>query len=228
MNKTSISWVRNPHPIAGTGYTWNMLAERFWLKVDRSAGNDACWPWLAYRSPKGYGRFFANAKMWLAHAVAWRIENGDPPTGLFVLHRCDNPSCCNPGHLFLGTIADNNHDMVAKGRHGSTVHPESRPRGDRHPARLHPERLARAERNGSRLHPDRLARGEHNGACLHPEKLPRGEGHGLARLTEAAVRQAREMSRGGKSQRAIASILGVSQGTIANVLLGRTWRHVDG
>lgn len=222
MQKTSINWCLGPDGAQGFN------VDRFWTKVDRSAGDSRCWPWLAYRGPKGYGRFFAGGKMWVAHAVAWRIENGEPAHGLFVLHRCDNPSCCNPRHLFLGTIQDNNRDMVAKGRHGSMVHPERRPRGDSHPARLHPERMARGDRNGSRLHPERLARGARNGAHTKPERVPRGERHGMSKLTESDVRTVRGLARDGRSQRWIASELGVSQGTVAQLLAGKTWRHVDG
>lgn len=67
-----------------------------------------------------------------SHRVAWTISHGPIPDGLWVLHRCDNPPCCNPAHLFLGTVSDNNKDMCAKGRHGSKTNPEAMPRGTRH------------------------------------------------------------------------------------------------
>jgi hypothetical protein len=222
VNRSSINWLVNHDRTQGGNVA------RFWSKVDRSELEGECWPWLAAKDPKGYGRFFLRGRMRVAHAVAWRLVNGDPPAGMFVLHRCDHPWCCNPKHMFLGTIADNNRDMVAKGRHGSVVHPESRPRGDRHPSRLHPERLARGDNNGARLHPDRLARGDSNGARLHPDLLPRGARHGMSKLTDESVRMARLMAREGRSQRHIAKVVGVSQGAVAQLLLGKTWRHVDG
>jgi len=117
------------------------LEERFWEKVDKSGGPDACWPWTARRTKKGYGQIWVSSGK-RAHRVAWEIANGSPPTGLCVLHRCDNPPCVNPAHLFLGTIADNNADRDRKGRHVS-------PRGDASGSRMHPESRARGERHGS-------------------------------------------------------------------------------
>ena len=81
----------------------------------------ACWVWQGYCGPKGYGTI-ANTKgqlpaMLRTHRLAWEFANGRPvPQGLQVLHDCDNPPCCNPSHLFLGTNADNNADMMSKGR----------------------------------------------------------------------------------------------------------------
>lgn len=95
------------------------LADRFWPKVDRSAGPDACWPWTAYRL-RGYGRVKATINgraRSLAHVVAYILTYGEPPAETpCVLHRCDNPPCCNPSHLFLGTSPDNNADRHRKGR----------------------------------------------------------------------------------------------------------------
>ena len=64
----------------------------------------------------GYGRFQANKKMKIAHRASWEIYHGEIPEGICVLHKCDNPRCSNPEHLFLGTIQDNNLDMMQKNR----------------------------------------------------------------------------------------------------------------
>ncbi len=98
------------------------FAERFWAKVLIAEG-DGCWEWQRGRFPKGYGRVALprhgndTQPQEGAHRIAWLLTNGPIPDGLWVLHRCDNPPCCRPDHLFLGTLQDNVDDMVAKGRH---------------------------------------------------------------------------------------------------------------
>ncbi len=82
---------------------------RFWEKIEKK---DGCWRWLASTSGDGYG-LHANTK---AHRFSWRVHFGDIPDGLHVCHRCDNPWCTNPDHLFLGTHRDNMRDMANKER----------------------------------------------------------------------------------------------------------------
>ena len=81
-----------------------------------------CWEWQGRKDKGGYGRLDAR----LAHRVAWELLEGPIPENLCVLHSCDNPSCVNPYHLFLGTQKDNVADMIAKGR-GSNRIGESNP-----------------------------------------------------------------------------------------------------
>lgn len=78
---------------------------------------DGCWAWTGRLDDKGYARFEYGPHQ-LAHRVSWEIHNGPIPMGLCVLHTCDNPPCCNPAHLFLGTRHDNVRDMDQKGRRG--------------------------------------------------------------------------------------------------------------
>ena len=94
------------------------VADRFWTKVER-LGPDDCWPWKAAprRKDQGYGAFWLNGRHQPSSKVAWLLTNGSVPEMQQVCHRCDNPSCCNPNHMFLGTNKDNNDDKVAKGRH---------------------------------------------------------------------------------------------------------------
>lgn len=92
---------------------------RFWDKVVKT---DACWLWTASTRTKGYGAFVwtkpdGGVVQGRAHRFAWELANGPIPESMCVLHRCDVPACVRPDHLFLGTKADNNADMVSKGRH---------------------------------------------------------------------------------------------------------------
>lgn len=97
------------------------LAERFWSYVDQSGGPNACWLWLgAIQKGReygpGYGLAWDGTRSRGAHVVAFELHTSEQANGRFCLHRCDNPSCCNPAHLFWGTHQDNMDDMVAKGR----------------------------------------------------------------------------------------------------------------
>lgn len=78
---------------------------------------DLCWEWKSTsRLQSGYGRITINKKQHLAHRIAWEWAFGPIPDGMLVRHRCDNPPCCNPFHLELGTDQDNYNDMITRGR----------------------------------------------------------------------------------------------------------------
>lgn len=101
------------------------MPDRFWSAVDKT---DGCWNWTAARLGSGYGSFSRGrgTPNSGAHRVAWELTNGPVPSSIHVLHRCDNPICVRPDHLFLGTNKDNVDDKVAKGR-------QSRMIGERNP-----------------------------------------------------------------------------------------------
>ena len=105
--------------------------KRFWEKV-QTARDGECWTWKGGGNEKGYGLFYFNGRTKGAHRVSWILTNGEIPNGMQVLHRCDNPSCVNPSHLFLGTAKDNTADAIAKGRYPQITAPGiNRARGER-------------------------------------------------------------------------------------------------
>lgn len=94
--------------------------DRFWYYVDKECSNifyggTRCWEWKAKKDDKGYG-LMNHPYSTKAHRLSWLIHNGIIPDGLLICHKCDNPSCVNPNHLFLGTSLENNLDKVSKGR----------------------------------------------------------------------------------------------------------------
>jgi hypothetical protein len=125
----------------------------FWKKVDKNGPtmpnmDTPCWIWIAYKTKHGYGMFSCcNGKMITSHRVSWVISNGqidndDSYHGTCVCHQCDNPACCNPKHLFLGTQGDNARDRENKNRGNHA-------KGDSNGSRKYPERLMRGDSHSS-------------------------------------------------------------------------------
>ncbi len=93
------------------------VQSRFWSKI-LILGPDDCWNWKGPFKSTGYGAFEVHTGIQeMSHRMTWQLTHGLIPKGMCVCHRCDNPKCCNPAHLFLDTVGGNFQDMMRKGRH---------------------------------------------------------------------------------------------------------------
>ena len=164
--------------------------ERFWAKVDTSG---ECWEWTGQRDRNGYGRFSLGRTWHRATRALWALTRGPIPAGMCVLHRCDNPPCVRPDHLWLGSRRDNSRDMAAKRRVAAQVHPETAARGERHGTRTRPESVARGARNG------------------------------MAKLDPEMVAGMRRLRSNGWSYPRIAASVGIAYSTARAAIIGQTW-----
>jgi hypothetical protein len=179
------------------------LPRRFWSRVDRSGGPDACWPWQGSFGTAGYGQFRLPDANISAHRMAYTLTYGPIPADRpHVLHTCDNRPCCNPAHLFAGTALDNMRDKVAKGRQ------------------------ARDQQQGTHTQPETVRHGDEHYTRQHPELVRRGEAATKAKLTEGQVVAIRERHAAGVKTGILAREYGIAPTNIRKIVRRENWAHV--
>jgi len=177
----------------------------FWKKVDKTSHPNNCWIWIAAKDGRGYGFFTYHGKQIRSHRVSWIFKYGDIPDNLHVLHHCDNPSCVNPDHLFLGTRKDNMQDMIRKKRNNPCP----------------------GDKNGLRKHPESIIRGNNHWCRKMPEKIVRGERIGNSKLTEKQVMEIRQKYIPRKvSSISLAKLYNISYRTVIDIIHRKIWTHI--
>ena len=169
--------------------------EKFWSKVD-TKDSQSCWEWKAGRSQSGYGIFSYLGKDVVASRMAYCIANGGIPESKIICHKCDNPPCCNPNHLYAGTFFDNYKDSV-----------------DRKRLVYNTPKTTKWNTELSKKYPERYG-------------ILKGESHGRSVLTKesgAAIRKLK--SDGNHTLRQIAKMFNVSRSCVCHVIAGRCWKE---
>jgi len=204
------------------------LETRLWGRVEKRDGG--CWPFIGKRTRAGYGQIKAFGKATFAHRVAYVLVKGPIPDGLVVMHACDNPPCCNPDHLSVGTYSDNAVDARNKGR----LRPVCGE--DAYQAKLTAEQVA-AIRNDSR--PSRHVAADYGiakstvrsirqkRAWKHVDAGPEPKRQVL-HFNDEQVLEIRMRTAAGESSVAIGRELGVHRRYIRDVARGKVYKHVGG
>ena len=221
----------------------------FWNRIDVQ-GPDDCWEWQMGDNGEGYGvigRKILKCGAQTAHRLSWFLTHGPIPKGkgyhgTCVLHTCDNPPCCNPAHLFLGTMGDNTRDMDSKGRRVTVdargILNANSKLTEKQVRKIHQEYSAGAlqEVLAKKFGISVVTIAEivsckrwgHLGLPKASRKRDsRGEKAGMAKLTDKKVRKIRKLHAEGISNPKIAKRYKVTKETIGHIVNRKTWKHVE-
>lgn len=188
--------------------------ERFWLYVEKPRNPKHCWKWIGTKDSKGYSVITIKGKVVKGHRFSFFIHNGYWPNS--ACHRCDNPPCCNPKHLFNGNHADNMLDAARKGRF---------PKGKNHWTRKNPELMGDFKSQSAWM--KNRWRNHRNEMLAEGLKHRRfGTDNNKAKLTTEKVIQIRLERSRGRTNKSIGLEFGVTESTISRIVRREIWNHV--
>lgn len=197
------------------------------LLAKAKPSESGCLEWTACRLPRGYGAIQYKRKKLAAHRAMWSALYGTLPSHIYVCHRCDNPLCINPEHLFAGTAKDNNTDRAKKGR-------SFRPKGQLNPmSKFSDEKIAeimRRYKDGERGADLAKEIGCSYGSIIAWARKSglrvgvSGARNGRSVLSESSIIEIRERLKSGESQMSISRAYGVSGHSIWRIANGRGWK----
>jgi HNH endonuclease len=170
---------------------------RFWQKVKKGSDSE-CWEWLGAKSKEGYGRFKVKGKLLSPHRVALCLSSSNLSSDLYGCHHCDNPSCCNPNHLYWGTQSQNMKDCQNKGRNCKETQTKNLKKGEK-------------TRGSAQFH------------SLVPQV---GSKNKRAKLNEEQVAKIKSKLSQGYSSSSLAQEFNVSPQLINSISRGKLWKHV--
>lgn len=193
--------------------------KRYFSKISIANNKKECWVWNELSvTENGYGLIWIKGGYYVAHRVAYYLHYGVNPMDLNVCHKCDNPKCNNPHHLFLGTHLDNNQDCAKKNRTA---------KGNKNGMHTKKESRATGKRNGKYTKPENTPRGRNHYHYLRPELTPRGEKSGTAKLNNSKIIDIRiSYFNGGVTLKELGIKYNVHLGTISKIVNNKIWTHL--